>query len=194
MRDGGAGSDLVEYNNATEAVQVDLVAGTATGEFADSVTTLENVVGTRFGDEIFGNASANLLVGGDGVDELVGLEGDDTLRPGERSDAADGGPGPDLVDYSDATRPVLVDLRGGFSEGTGSDTVVAVENALGSGYPDDLRGDSGANTLLGAGGDDLLNGREGDDVLDGQEGVDVGEGGVGTDICAVEVRLTCELG
>ena len=92
---------------------------------------MENVVGSRFGDEIFGDASANLLVGGDGVDQLVGLEGDDTLRPGSRSDAADGGPGTDMVDYSDADRPVLVDLRGGFSEGTGSDTVVAVETSWG---------------------------------------------------------------
>jgi len=190
--DGGAGSDTVEYLNAISAVEVDLVAGTATGPATDTLTTMENVVGTRFGDEIFGNASANMLVGGEGLDQLVGLEGDDTLRGGLRADALDGGPGLDTVDYGDSERPVLVDLRAGFSEGMGSDTIVLFENVLGSQFPDDLRGDAGRNGLFGGASDDLLNGREGDDFLDGQDGVDIGEGGVGADACLVEVRFTCE--
>jgi Ca2+-binding RTX toxin-like protein len=87
---------------------------------------------------------------------------------------------------------VLVDLRGGFAEGMGPDTIVSVENVLGSPFADDLRGDAGTNVIWGGDGDDLLNGREGDDSLDGQLGVDIGDGGVGNDGCAVEVRLACE--
>ena len=147
--DGGAGSDTVDYATSSEPIEVDLVAGTATGPATDTVTTMENVVGTRFGDAIFGSAAPNLLVGGEGLDQLVGLEGDDTLRGGARADALDGGAGIDTADYTDATRPVLVDLRGGFAEGMGPDTVVLMENVMGSEFPDDLRGDAGDNAAAG---------------------------------------------
>jgi Ca2+-binding RTX toxin-like protein len=85
-----------------------------------------------------------------------------------------------------------VDLRGGFAEGLGPDTVIAVENVVGSDHADDLRGDAGPNALLGGGGDDVLDGREGDDFLTGGEGVDFGNGGLGTDGCAVELKEACE--
>jgi Ca2+-binding RTX toxin-like protein len=68
-------------------VEVDLNAGTAAGNGEDSLSGIEDVVGTPFADTIVGGAGPNELYGGGGIDELVGVGG---------GDAAFGGTGPDL--------------------------------------------------------------------------------------------------
>ena len=152
--DGGDGADTVDYMSATAAVVVDLTVGTAVGPFTDTLVAVENVRGSGFADTLTGNAGDNVLIGGGGLDELIGGDGNDTLGGGTRADALDGGNGVDTADYSDGFRPALVDLRGGFSEGLGPDTVIAVENVVGSDFADDLRGDAGPNLLLGGDDDD----------------------------------------
>ena len=137
--------------SATAAVVVDLRVGTVVGPFTDTLLAVENVRGSGFADTLVGDAGNNVLVGGGGLDEIIGGDGDDTLRGGTRADALDGGNGSDTADYSDGFRPVLVDLRGGFAEGLGPDTVVAVENVIGSEHADDLRGDAGPNRCSGPG-------------------------------------------
>ena len=47
------------------------------------------------------------------------------------------------------------------SGGSGSDTLISIENLTGSTQADSLTGDGGANLLIGGGGHDLLDGREG---------------------------------
>ena len=56
--------------------------------------------------------------------------------------------------------------------GSGSDTLIAIENLTGSNYNDRLTGNAAANLLSGGGGNDILVGGTGKDVLTGGVGND----------------------
>jgi Ca2+-binding RTX toxin-like protein len=114
---GGGGYDRVDYGRdagagGTAGVTVDLLAGTATDGFGtvDTLTSIEEVVGTSFNDTIRGNSWDNFFAGLNGDDTLVGRGGLDTFRPGSGTDIVDGSPDTDSdqsysdrdqVDYSD---------------------------------------------------------------------------------------------
>jgi len=58
--DGGTGSDWVSYGTApidgSAGVEVDLDAGTATGGHGtDELRSVENIIGSRFNDDLYGN-------------------------------------------------------------------------------------------------------------------------------------------
>ena len=83
------------------------------------------------------------------------------------SDLIAGGEGLDTVDYSRSAESVAVDLAGGIATASLSgqvDTLVDVENVVGSGLGDSIRGDSGANVLEGGPGDDQIIGGGGLDT------------------------------
>src|SRR5262249_35891177 len=165
---GGIGRDAASYADATAAVHVDLgvIGAQATGGGGtDTLTGIEDLVGSAFGDTLIGNAYDNTLRGGAGDDLLVGLGGNDIF---------DGGAGNDTVSYATALS-VTVDLAltgpqmVGGNEGL--DTLLNVENLIGStNWGSTLKGDSGANHLTGGLSMDTLMGRGGDDVLDGGGG------------------------
>jgi Ca2+-binding RTX toxin-like protein len=92
--DGGPGWDAVSYEFAASAVVVDL-AGTATGEGADTLAGVEDAVGGPYADTLRGTAGSNYLFGLAGNDRLYGLDGDDYLNGGPGTDSLDGGPGTD---------------------------------------------------------------------------------------------------
>jgi Ca2+-binding RTX toxin-like protein len=102
-----------------------------------------------------------------------------------------GGDGQDTVDYSGARRRVVVDIESGFSEGTGNDVLIAVEDVIGSLFGDDLRGDESENVIDGNAGDDVFDLRGGDDTAHGGDGTDTADGGGGTDTCDVEFASAC---
>ncbi len=203
--DGGAGVDTASYSGSNEAVTVDLSAGIGAGGDADGdqFSTIENVVGSRYGDRLIGNAEANLLNGGRGADTLTGGAGADTLM---------GSDGSDMADYSTSATGVVINLSTGQTEGgdAAGDVFEFIENLSGSQGHDALTGDSSANTLLGnegddslvgAGGNDRLDGGEGDDALDGGTGADTLTGGAGVDsvsyatsAAAVQVNLSTGVG
>ena len=59
--------------------------GTATGSghgSGDVLSNIENVFGSLFNDDLFGDANDNVLEGFSGIDELFGWGGDDTLIGG----------------------------------------------------------------------------------------------------------------
>ncbi len=183
--DGGLGVDTVSYSGSDEAVTVDLKAGTVEGGHAegDVIVDVENVLGSGYGDVLRGDNGANQLSGGGGNDRLSGRGGNDVLAGGAGADRLDGGLGVDTVSYSGSDEAVTVDLevgtgKRGHAEG---DVIVDVENVLGSGHGDVLRGDNGANRLSGGGGNDRLSGQGGDDVLEGGAGADRLLGGAGVD-------------
>lgn len=60
---GEAGTDTVDYTNSVGPVEVDLEAGTATGEGADSISGFENVTGSDHDDTISGDGNPNVLRG-----------------------------------------------------------------------------------------------------------------------------------
>jgi Ca2+-binding RTX toxin-like protein len=156
--DGGAGTDTVSYANASGAVNVTLTAsgGSSTGAGGnDTLVSIENVIGSGFDDVLMGNANANTL---------------------------DGGAGIDTVSYANATGAVTVTLTatGGGSTGAGgNDTLASIENVTGSAFNDTLIGNAGANTLDGGAGNDNLQGGAGDDILIGGDGADTIDGGTG---------------
>jgi len=110
---GGPGKDTAVFEHSSAAVVVNLAAGTASGEGTDSVTAIEDVIGSNFGDRVTGSPAANQLYGGGapdvlrgssgpdrlfgerGNDVLFGQDGNDRLSGGTQQDDCNGGPGTD---------------------------------------------------------------------------------------------------
>jgi Ca2+-binding RTX toxin-like protein len=97
----------------------------------------------------------NTIKGAGGADTLLGLGGNDTLF---------GGDGSDTVSFGFATQSVLVDLTVGTASGEGFDTLVGIENVIGSNFNDRISGNAEANTLNGGLGADFMAGGAGNDV------------------------------
>ena len=188
---GGTGTDTANYAVASGAVNVTLFNGTARGEGVDQLVSIENVIGSAFGDVLTGDIYNNSLSGGDGDDRLngghgndviSGGDGDDTIIAGLGLDFIYGGDGSDTVIYNTDQR-VNANLHGEyvFHNGT-QDRLFDVEN-LTTGYQNDvLAGNSADNTFRSGSGDDILSGDEGNDQLFGQAGNDILNGGAGDDL------------
>jgi Ca2+-binding RTX toxin-like protein len=164
---GGAGIDTAGYASSSAAVTVSLATGSGSGGDAqgDTLSNIENLIGSIFGDMLTGNAAANILSGGNGDDVLQGGAGSDTL---------DGGAGADTAEYTSSSAAVTVNLATGAASGGDAqgDIFNSIENLVGSGFNDTLTGSSGANVLSGGDGDDALQGGGGSDTLDGGAGAD----------------------
>lgn len=170
---GGRGFDTIDLSGAGGPVDVDLAAGTATGQGADRLYDVEGVIGSSWGDVLRGNSAGNRLDGRGGDDVLIGRGGDDRLV---------GGDGVDTADYSGAPGRVVVDLGAGTASGEGRDVLSGIEVVIGSPYADRIYGSAGDDRLVGGGGGDDLRGRGGNDVLDGGPGPDQLRGGPGDDL------------
>lgn len=112
VMNGGAGQDTIDYSERTGDLTVTLCipqqATCVTGlcgclgddgeaNEKDALVNVENVIGGRGNDKLYGSAADNLLVGNEGNDELRGDTGDDTIYGGDGNDALYGGPGDDLL-------------------------------------------------------------------------------------------------
>ncbi|WP_408591271.1 calcium-binding protein [Novosphingobium sp.] len=185
--DGGPGTDTASYAGATGPITVNLtIAGAqATGGTGiDTLSSIENLIGSNYGDTLTGDGGPNTLNGGLGHDVLSGGGGADLLIGGLGNDKLDGGAGTDAASYADATAGVTVSLAltgAQVTGGAGSDTLVSIEMLIGSGLADTLSGNVGANILSGSGGNDILLGDAGNDALNGGVGDDVLVGGAGAD-------------
>jgi hypothetical protein len=153
--DGGTGNDTADYSASTSPVDVNLASGTATGEGNDTLTGIENVVGSAGDDRLTGDATNNTLDGGAGNDTLTGGAGNDVLH---------GGAGNDTASYSTATGAVTVDLTQTTAQntgGAGTDTLDGIEGVVGSNF-----GDTFHLTNPTAGAVYTLDGGAGNDTLD----------------------------
>ena len=178
LLDGGADTDTVSYTNSAAGVTVDLrlagaqvSAGAASG---DTLTGIENLIGSVAADTLHGDAGANRLAGGTGDDVLNGHDGSDVLVGGAGADQLVGEAGSDTADYSASAAGVTVNLAAGTGLGGDAqgDTLATIENVTGSALADTLYGDGNANALAGGAGDDSLRGGAGADTLDGGDGID----------------------
>lgn len=198
--DGGGGlGDTAVYTNSDAAVSVGInVGGTAGGGHAtgDTLTDIENLTGSAFGDTLTGSTGQNVLRGNGGDDslngsnnndQLFGGDGDDTLIGSEGADIINGGTNTavgDTVSYTNSAGFVTVDLLAGTATGSGhgtGDTLIGIENIIGSAFDDSLTGNNLSNVLTGGSGLDTLTGRGGADTLNGQNGDDTFIGGGGAD-------------
>ena len=141
---GAAGIDTVSYANATAGVTVNLslVGGQNTGGAGtDTLLNFENLTGSNFNDTLTGNSGNNILSGGLGNDSL------------------NGGAGADTASYSNAAAAVTVNLSVGIAQntgGAGTDTLLNLENLVGSNFNDTLLGNAGNNVLNGGAGIDTV--------------------------------------
>ncbi|MEA3016748.1 MAG: hypothetical protein QOI38_1470, partial [Sphingomonadales bacterium] len=116
-------------------------------------------------------------------DPISFVPGNDTLDGGDGSDLLNGGGGNDTASYGSAGGAVSVNLTSGLAtDGTGTDTLVSIENVTGSGFNDIIRGNAGANILNGKDGHDFMRGHDGNDTMIGGDGDDYLDGGLGDDI------------
>jgi Ca2+-binding RTX toxin-like protein len=211
---GGAGDDTYVVDNVGDSV-VELA-----GEGNDTVRT--SLASYVLGDEVenltflgtgnfvgTGNASVNIITGGNGDDLLIGGAGADQLLGGLGNDTyvvSDSGAvitevtggGVDLVQVSAAAYTLGAEVENmlytGFGNfaGTGNAAANTLTGGAGNdtldglGGADLLVGDLGNDTLRGGLGDDILYGNEGADTLDGGAGADTMVGGVGDDTYIVD--------
>jgi Ca2+-binding RTX toxin-like protein len=132
-----------------------------------------------------GDGGVDVLSGRDGNDVLYGGSGDDRLNGGQGNDSLQGGSGSDWAYYNtEVTSGVTIDLQQELqiSGGAGIDSLVSIENILGSSYADAISGNDSANEISTGGGDDFAWGLEGNDVLRGGNGNDALAGGAGEDL------------
>lgn len=121
-------------------------------------------------DRLFGEAGNDVLEGGDDDDRLYGGDGDDRLSGGSGFDLLDGGAGSDTADYTYTTADFDFDLAAGLAaSASGTETLVSIENVLGTTGANTFRGTSGANRFEGRAGSDtyfFAAGSGADEILD----------------------------
>ncbi|ASF48039.1 hypothetical protein [Methylovulum psychrotolerans] len=146
---------------------------------AKSITTVQ---GTSGNDNIL---SGDAKFGMDGNDHLYSYS---STYGHSNSILMDGGNGKDVVDYSPAdilNVGVTVDLTLTTAQNTvavGMNTLLNIEDLIGTLNNDTFTGNALANSLFGQAGNDTLNGGGGNDGLTGGAGDDRLDGGTGTDM------------
>jgi len=184
--DGGDGVDRLRFdrNSIVEGVNVDLAAGTAQGAwngeaFSHTFTGIEEVNGSRFGNDVLrggigdeslrGGGGDDSLFGGDGSDFLSGWFGDDYLNPGDNDDFDDVNPhsGNDTVDARDMENGFLGIHH--FNLAAAGPQVITIDASTDTGIIDKGAA-NGVTTILGtvnaATADGLaINASHGDDTI-----------------------------
>jgi len=202
--DGGEGDDDAIYAfSSSGGVNIDLLAGTASGGDAegDTLVNIEGVFGSFFHNDVLrGDGGNNSLAGGGGNDTLEGRNGDDvlnggagadTLIGGTGADVLDGGDGFDSVDYRGATSRVAFNVETGGTVGDAAgDSFSGIERYYASNFNDTITGsdaneffygEDGNDTINAGGGIDRVYGGDGNDIQRGQGGNDQLYGSAGAD-------------
>ncbi|MDZ3825332.1 retention module-containing protein [Pseudomonas monsensis] len=102
LLDGGTGIDTVSYAHATAGVTVNLGllgAQNTLGAGTDTLSNIENLIGSNFNDTLTGDNNNNVINGGLGNDILNGGGGDDLLIGGLGNNTLTGGSGADTFQY-----------------------------------------------------------------------------------------------
>ncbi len=171
------------------------------------LSSFENISGSAYGDTLTGNGSG-VVWGGGGNDTLHSGGDNAILDGGGSTEAGDGAAdvGNDVLDgrssstdfalrpiekgpgvfagYLSAGGGVTVNLGITTAQDTvhaGHDTLIHIDNLIGSDFNDTLTGNSNDNIISGGAGNDVIRGVEGNDTLFGGSGNDQVHGGIGND-------------
>lgn len=220
---GGAGNDSMTGGAGNDLFIIDTLGDVAVEEADGGIDTIQTVFSTILGANFenlnltgggdldgTGNASANLIIGTNGVNILSGLAGNDTISGGGGADTLDGGTGNDSMTGGGGNDTYFVDSSADkIVEGTtgGTDLVFATASykmasgleqlvmlgtdglsATGNSGANTITGNSGANAINGGSGADTLLGGQGDDTLNGGSGNDSMAGGDGNDVYVLNSR------
>jgi Ca2+-binding RTX toxin-like protein len=162
---GGYGSDLYTVDNAGDVVTESNAAA------AGGIDTVNALV-----DHTLGANVENLNLIAAGAVNGTGNTLDNLIYAGAGNNVLDGAGGTDTVSYAFAGAGVTVSLATAGAQatgGSGSDTLISIENLTGSGFNDNLTGNAGNNVLDGGAGNDTLNGGTGADTMLGGDGSDL---------------------
>ncbi|HEX2544864.1 MAG TPA: hypothetical protein VHL79_08300 [Ramlibacter sp.] len=194
---GGDGNDIVDFSDLppplgdqSRGITLELARGSFIPDAwqlkAETLVSIEGVIGTARRDELTGTDGSNTLVGGgggdfldggggddylqgdDGADTLVGRVGNDRLYGGEENDFLRGDAGDDLLS-GDA----------GADSMTGMDGADLLYGGIGN---DTMSGGVGVDVLVGGSGADVISGEEDNDYVYGGDGEDSATGGSGIDV------------
>jgi Ca2+-binding RTX toxin-like protein len=211
---GGSETDTATYIWSDAGVVVKLNSGPGRGGHAagDTLSAIENLVGSAFDDRLVGGDDANGLEGGAGADRLQGHAGEDVLSGGANDDRLNGDDGKDSLDGGDGNDTMTGGadddtMRGGGGDDIyrvdatgdrvienadeGTDRVIAradftlwahLEKLTLEGSANEGTGNALANIITGAQANDTLAGLGGHDRLLGQSGNDRLDGGSGDDL------------
>ena len=140
----------VSFENSGAAVVIDLSGPSASGGYAagDTLSNIRHVIGSVHGDMLTGSAAVNILNGGGGDDSFKGLADADTLN---------GGGGSDTASYAGSTA-VTINLVTGSGTGghAAGDTLISIENIIGSDHADMIIANGDANVIDGGTGSDRV--------------------------------------
>ena len=173
--DGGSGKDLMIGGNGNDTYLVrdstDIVRETSAGGGTDTVQSFV----TSYTLPAFVENGQIMLTGSA---SLTGNTLNNTLFAGLGNNTLSGGEGSDTVSYGAGVNGagVTVSLANELAQntgGSGSDTLISIENLIGSAFADHLIGNDANNSLRGNAGIDTLTGAGGIDVLVGGAGNDV---------------------
>ena len=152
-----------------------VVLGTGTGAVADKSGKLSLNVDASvvsWGLTITGNAGNNKLNGG---------SADDTFIAGAGNDSYDGKGGSNIIDYSNMTSGITVNMNGNSTSvskpkagntSIGTDSLKNIQSIIATPFSDVLNGDSGNNTLAGGAAVDIMDGKEGSDTYMIRNGIE----------------------
>ncbi|WP_188475585.1 M10 family metallopeptidase C-terminal domain-containing protein, partial [Gemmobacter megaterium] len=213
---GGGGTDTLDFTDFGLNYLVNLDTGVfSQGATTTSLVSIERVtagsgndtvIGSVFGDTLYGGSGNDSMDGGTGDDSLYGDAGNDTLIGGTGNDGLYGGLGDDSLDggsgidslYGGDGNDTLTPGAGGISLGDHFDGGAGIDLLEFSTYSNNYRVDLAAgefDTTLGGflstltgienvsagNGNDSLTGDAGNNVLNGGGGNDTIHGGGGSD-------------
>ncbi|MGN7737061.1 cadherin domain-containing protein, partial [Ensifer sp. 22564] len=150
---GGTGNDTFVVDNTGDVVSenpnegVDTIRSSITYTLGAYVENLQLTGSTNINGT--GNELDNVIVGNSGNNALFGMAGADVL---------DGQEGIDTASYVASSSAVNVSLAAGTAIGGDAqgDSLISIENLIGSAFDDVLEGNSGDNQLTGGAGLDTI--------------------------------------
>jgi Ca2+-binding RTX toxin-like protein len=128
---GGDGSDTVSYEGSPEGVTVYLKFDSAWGGDAagDQLDSVENLIGSAYGDTLAGDDGDNAINGLAGENHLYGYGGNDVVWGGDDKDSLDGGSGNDVLKGFGGNDFLIGGTQADSMWGGTGDDVYSVDNA-----------------------------------------------------------------